>query len=144
MKRRCLVPADGFYFWKKIGKKTAVPYRYTLISKEIFSFPALWEEFDDEQGNVFHTYSIITLPHADSAQSIPDRWPVLLTEEQEKIWLSKESKEDELLRLIKPISVDLLNGYTVSPRINSIQEDGPSLIIPMPPTDQYGNLTLFD
>lgn len=144
MKRRCLVPADGFYHWKRIGKKTAVPYRYTLSGKEIFSFPALWEEFDDEQGNFYHTFSIITLPRAEDTQTIPDRWPVILTPEQEKIWLSKESKEEELLSFIKPISMELLNGYTVSPRINSLQEDGPTLIIPMPPADQHGNLTLFD
>lgn len=144
LKRRCIVPADGFYHWKRLGKKTSIPYRYTLATKDIFSFPALWEEYDDEQGNFFHTFSIITLPDTGNAAGQPERWPVIFSREQEKIWLSKESNEEDLMNLLTPLASTSVTGYTVSPRISAIQEDGPSLIIPMPPADQFGNLTLFD
>src|SRR5262245_2760529 len=45
MRTRCIVPADGFYAWKKVGKKTSIPYRFTLASQELFSFAGIWEEF---------------------------------------------------------------------------------------------------
>ena len=56
-KRRCIIPADGFYGWKKVGKKTSIPYRFTLKSKALFSFPGIWEEYDDDEGNFFHTFT---------------------------------------------------------------------------------------
>src|SRR5687767_9101829 len=60
MKQRCLVPADGFYGWKKVGKKTSIPYRIVTNDQELFSFAGIWEEFDDSEGNERHTFSIIT------------------------------------------------------------------------------------
>ena len=58
--RRCLVPADGFYEWKKIGKKITTPYRFIRRDKTIFSFAGIWEEYEDLSGSAFHTYSILT------------------------------------------------------------------------------------
>ncbi|NJN42485.1 MAG: SOS response-associated peptidase [Flammeovirgaceae bacterium] len=48
--RRCVVPADGLYFWKKTGKKSAIPYRFVFPDTTIFSMAGLWEEFEDEAG----------------------------------------------------------------------------------------------
>src|SRR5689334_11685018 len=47
-RHRCAVPADGFYAWKKLGKKTSVPHRFELQNKGLFSMAGLWEEYDDE------------------------------------------------------------------------------------------------
>ena len=141
---RCLVPADGFYAWKKVGKKTTVPWRIILKSKNIFSLAGLWEEYDDHEGNSFHTFSIITVPALDWVLEITERMPVIFFMEEEKIWLDKNSTEDQLIDLLTARPADLLEGYTISPSINLVERDGPSLIIPTPPTDQFGNLTLFD
>lgn len=141
---RCLIPADGFYAWKKVGKKTNVPWRIVMKSRALFSFAGLWEEYDDHEGTSFHTFSIITIPSEKWISEITDRSPVIFSKEEEKVWLDNKTGEDQLISLLKISPIDLLEGYNVSPAINTVERDGPSLIIPTPPADQFGNLTLFD
>ncbi len=143
-KNRCLIPADGFYAWKKVGKKTFVPWRFVLPNKEVFSIAGLWEEYDDEQGDSFHTFTMITTPAEGMVLSVTERMPLILSKEAEAIWLKKESDEAELLALISSSKNPVMDGFTVSPQLNSIQYDKPSLILPTPAADQFGNLTLFD
>ena len=138
------MPADSFYAWKKVGKKTMVPWRILLKSKEVFSIAGLWEEYDDHEGNSFHTFSIISVPAENWIADITERMPLIFSLEEEKIWLDKHASEDQLIALIKGYPATLLEGYNVSPSINSVERDVPSLIIPTPPADQFGNLTLFD
>jgi putative SOS response-associated peptidase YedK len=142
--RRCLVPADGFYEWKKVGKKTAIPYRYTLQNKELFSIAGFWEEYDDEQGENFHTFTLITCEANDLVAITAERMPVILTREAEQAWLSPLSKGPELISLLKPYESLRMDCYTISPRINIPAANDATLIIPTPPADQFGNLTLFD
>jgi putative SOS response-associated peptidase YedK len=143
MQHRCLIPADGFYAWKKVGKKTLIPWRFTLKTKTVFSFPGLWEEYDDEDGNSFHTFTLITIPSKDFVLTVTERMPVIIDQSGEKIWLNKESTENDLISLLKAVP-DRMDGFPVSPQLNSISFDRPSLILPVPPADQFGNLTLFD
>jgi putative SOS response-associated peptidase YedK len=144
MKNRCIIPADGFYAWKKIGKKTAIPYRIVTNDQDLFSFAGLWDEFDDTDGVEFHTFSIITTSSTGIAATIHDRMPVMLTKDNEQIWLDKHSTENDLIALLRPYAAEKINHYSVSPRINNANTNVPSLIIPTPPADQFGNLTLFD
>jgi putative SOS response-associated peptidase YedK len=144
MRYRCLIPADGFYAWKKVGKKTSIPWRFIPKSKKIVSFAGLWEEYDDSEGNAFHTFSIITVLANENVASVTDRMPVIFSQSDEKIWLDKGSSEEALLALLKEYPPNDLEGYTVSPGINSPEAESALLILPTPATDQYGNLTLFD
>jgi putative SOS response-associated peptidase YedK len=141
--QRCLIPADGFYDWKKIGKKTAIPYRYLLPDKKLFSFAGLWEEYEDE-GENFHTFAIITLAAGPSLNAMSERIPAILNPAMEKIWLSNTASEDEWLTVLRPNEFSKMDYYTISPRINSLTVNDSGLITPTPPTDQFGNLTLFD
>ena len=143
-KRRCIIPADGFYGFKKVGKKTTIPYRFILRSKKLFSFAGIWEEYDDDEGNFFHTFSIITLPANDLVKTTSDTMPVLFEPDSEKIWLDKNSSETDLLKLLSPLGHEAMDSYTISSRIFITANDGPSLILPTPASDQFGNLTLFD
>ena len=143
-KQRCIIPADGFYGWKKVGKKTSIPYRFVFKADKLFAFAGLWEEFDDTDGNPTQTFTIITRPSDNTVGIIQDRMPVVLTREAEKVWLDKESAEEDLLQIIDSSDTRDMNYYPVSPRISQQDIDVPSLIIPTPPSDQHGNLTLFD
>lgn len=144
MRTRCIVPADGFYAWKRAGKKSLIPYRFVSKREELFSFAAIWEEFEDTDGHELQTFSIITVPANDLVASIYDRMPVILTPETESLWLNKDSKEEDLLASLTALPGSELNLYSISPRISNIDLDVPSLIHPTPPADQFGNLTLFD
>jgi putative SOS response-associated peptidase YedK len=143
-KSRCAVPADGFYVWKKVGKKTSIPNRFELAGKGLFSIAGIWEEYDDENGEQFHTFSIITRPANRWVEGTHDRMPALLDLDSHRKWLSPDIDEDSLLALLEKSSSTALNHYTVSPRINIAANNDATLIIPTPPADQFGNLTLFD
>ncbi len=142
MRYRCIIPANGFYAWKKIGKKSAVPKLFT--PKLTVSFAGLWEEYDDSDGNAYHTFSMLTMPANTTVSSITDRMPVIFNREQELVWLNPNTSELQLLDLIKPYPENDLASHTVSPAVFTPEFDKPSLLLPAPAADQFGNLTLFD
>lgn len=143
MRFRCIIPADGFYAWKKLGKKTSIPYRL-ITEREVFSIAGLWEEFEDETGSMVHTFMIITIPATEDAARVTDQMPAILDKQGEKIWLSPASSEKGLISSLTSNVSEKISLYPVSPRINEVKLDVPSLITPTPPADQHGNLTLFD
>ncbi len=144
MKTRCIVPADGFYAWKKAGKKTLIPYRFVSTDQELFSFAALWEEFEDTDGNEHQTFTIITTIANDMVTMVQERMPVMLNEKAESIWLSGASDALTLTNVLVAYPSSKMNHFPISPRITDAKIDVPSLILPTPPSDQFGNLTLFD
>lgn len=141
--RRCLVPADGFFEWKKLGKKTKIPYRFTMADEQAFSFAGIWEEFEDEFGESNHTFLILTTSPNSLVSEVHDRMPVILKKEDEKKWLDKYSTEEELLKMLKTFPGDEMLSYTVSPLVNSVHNDSPAIIRKTSPMDQFGNYTLF-
>jgi putative SOS response-associated peptidase YedK len=143
-KRRCLVPADGFFEWKKLGKKTKIPYRFTLTSEEPFAFAGIWDEFENELGESNHTFLILTTSPNSLVSEIHDRMPVILGREDEKKWLDKYTSLEELLKMLHTHKSDDMLSYTVSPMVNSVANDSPSIIRKTSaPIDQFGNYTLF-
>lgn len=144
LQHRCIIPADGFYAWKKVGKKISIPHRISVADQKLFSMAGLWEEFEDEDNSMVHTFTLITTPSNKSILPITERMPVIFDKNAEDVWLHAKAPEGELISLLKAYSTEKMNLYTVSPRINDPAVDQPSLIIPAPAADQYGNLTLFD
>ena len=144
MKARCIIPADGFYAWKQAGKKTFIPFRFVCTDQELFSMAGLWEEYEDTDGNEIQTFTVVTVPANPLVESVHGRMPAILNKTTEAIWLSGNSTESELLSALAPYPASAMNHYTVSPRIRETSVNVPSLIRPMPASDQFGNLTLFD
>jgi putative SOS response-associated peptidase YedK len=143
-KNRCIIPADGFYVWKKVGKKTSIPYRFVPAQNEIFSFAGLWEEFEDTEGHEIQTFKIITTASTNLVALFSERMPLVLTKENEAVWLEATSEEPDLMKVLETTSPFLFNNYPVSPGISNTAQDLASMILPTPPADQHGNLTLFD
>ncbi|MEQ8423797.1 MAG: SOS response-associated peptidase family protein, partial [Cyclobacteriaceae bacterium] len=144
MSYRCIIPIDGFYSWKKITKKAAIPYRFFQKNKGLMSMAGLWEEFEDEAEETHHTFSVITTQSNKQVLAVNERMPLLLSPQQEKLWLGKETSEIDLLKLVGSTPAIELESYTVSPKINSLAANESTLILPAAPADQFGNLTLFD
>jgi putative SOS response-associated peptidase YedK len=143
-KNRCIVPADGFYGWKKVGKKTSIPYRFILTSRDPFAMAGLWEEYEDTDGNQIQTFMLFTQEANDMVGLIQDRMPVILTKQNEKLWLDQNMDEESLLKMLTKYPANAMSHYPVSPTITDTNIDLASMIIPTPPADQHGNLTLFD
>jgi putative SOS response-associated peptidase YedK len=142
-KRRFLIPADGFFEWKKLGKKTKIPYRFTLRDDELFAFAGIWEEYETVNGESQHTFLILTTTPNNLVEDVHDRMPVILNKNLEKKWLDSYTSEAELLEMMNPYPSEQMMSYTVSPLVNSVQNDAPSVIRRTSPTDQHGNYTLF-
>jgi putative SOS response-associated peptidase YedK len=86
---------------------------------------------------------ILTTSPNDVVSEVHDRMPVILKREQEKKWLDSYSSESELLELLNPYPNELMLGFTVSPLVNSVQNDSQSVLRKTSPMDQFGNYTLF-
>jgi putative SOS response-associated peptidase YedK len=142
--RRCIVPADGFYLWKRVSKRGQVPYRIFAHDNEIFSFAGLWEEFEDTNGTMVHTFTVITVPANGLLSGYADTMPAMLNSDMEKIWLNLSSTPEQLMDVLQPWESNKMGVFAVSPRVNDPALDVPSLIKPAPPADQFGNYTLFD
>jgi putative SOS response-associated peptidase YedK len=141
---RCIIPADGFYGWKKVSKKSSVPFRFTHHTEKLFAIAGLWEEYDNDEGEVFHTFTMITMPSDELVSPVAERMPCILDKRFEKLWLSRQTKDEELVTILESTKVSHTKGYTISPAINQTEADNPTLIIPAPAADQFGNLRLFD
>lgn len=144
LKNRCIVPADGYYDWKKISKKGRVPHRFIFGKNEIVSFAGIWEEFEDDEENIVHTFRIVTTEANRVVAPLNTRMPAVLTKDSEKAWLDRESSEEQLLEQLTPYPSEKMGIYTVSPGISDLSNDSPSLLRPMAPADQFGNYSLFD
>lgn len=136
-KRRCLVPANGFYEWKKDKNKT--PYRIFLKSEAIFSMAGIWENWKDAEGRPLHSFSIITTKSNELMGSIHSRMPVILSPDDEKEWLTNDD-EKSLKALLAPFESAKMQAYTISKKVNTPKNNTDEIILP---TEYTSEDTLF-
>jgi len=129
-RRRCLVPANGFFEWKKGTKK--IPFRVFLKNEDLFAMAGLWETWKDEENNMLHTFSIITTEPNELMKPIHNRMSVILNREQEMVWL-KSTNTDELISLLAPFQSDEMEVYPISDLINSPFNNSQTVISPVNP-----------
>ena len=134
-KRRCLVVADGFYEWQRSGGEKQ-PYHITLADESLFTFAGLWESWKAEDGRDVRTFTIITTEPNELMKPIHNRMPVMLTPDNERMWISDEPLED-VMHLLQPYDEKEMNAYSVSSRVNSPKNNEASLI-------ENNQQTLFD
>ena len=123
-KRRCLIPANGFYEWSKEDKQ---PFFFQLKNSEIFSFAGIWENWKSPEGDYIQTCSIITTSANNFMKEIHHRMPAILPKEQEITWLSNETQE-KLLLLLQPLDSEKITTHKVSKSVNSVKNNYKELI----------------
>lgn len=130
IKRRCLVPANGFYEWKKLGIEK-VPYLIHLKGFSLFAFAGLYDIWRDENGNIIKSFTIITTNANSFMKEIHDRMPVILKKEDEEIWVNKNERDiKKLINLLKPYPSEEMYAYPVSKKVNNPNYDSEDLIKP--------------
>lgn len=130
-KRRCLILADGFYEWQKVGK-IKVPTHIRLKSREPFAFAGLYEYWETKSGKMLESCTIVTTTPNDLMSPIHHRMPVILSPENESVWLDpKNENVSELLSMLRPYSPDQMEAYEVSDFVNSPRNQGPLCIKPV-------------
>lgn len=137
-KRRCLIPADGFYEWAKVpGHKRKQPYYIHRSDGEPIVFAGLWERWrppegaDDElvdQGGWLETCTVLTCGPNETMAAIHDRMPVLLAPPVWDDWLAPSDDPTELARLLVPAPDSLLELRPVTTAVNNVRNNGPELL----------------
>jgi putative SOS response-associated peptidase YedK len=128
--QRCLVPARGFYEWRKTGSGKQ-PYWIQLKGGELFAFAGIWESWSDQQGRELHAYAIITTEPNELMAPIHNRMPVILPRDAEELWLNPDETEGERLTgLLRPYAAAELEAWPVSTAVNNPQNDSAELIRP--------------
>jgi putative SOS response-associated peptidase YedK len=126
--RRCLIPADGFYEWRRTnGAKQ--PYYIRMKEGRPFAFAGLWESWNDG-GPEIRSCTILTTGPNDLLAEIHDRMPVILPAGSYDAWLDPEAGRDELYGLLAPYPEDEMEAYPVSRFVNSPQNNDPRCIEP--------------
>ena len=128
--RRCLIPATGFYEWKREGSSKKQPYYITAKRSEIISFAGIWESWKDENDESIETYSIITTSPNKEMSELHDRMPVILRREDELAWLNEDNR-DFLETLMKPYEDDTLRLIPVSTDVNLVKNNDGNLLLPV-------------
>ena len=127
-KRRCLVPADGFYEWRKEGR-IRTPMRFTLRSGEPFAFAGLWDRWLQPDGTLLYSFTIVTTSPNSVLEPVHNRMPAILLPEDEATWLDSAVTDTAALsQLLKPYPAELMYAYCVSRAVNSPVNDSPECI----------------
>jgi len=129
-KRRCLVPADGFYEWHKAPGPKAPKQRYTIAMRtgEPMAFAGLWEGWRGEGGAIVRTFTIVTTDANDKLRPLHDRMPVILARDVWPAWLGeKEAKPDDLVALLRLCPPEWLAVWPVPRRVGRVTEDDAGL-----------------
>lgn len=123
--RRCLVPADGFYEWRKTATAKQ-PYRITMADGSPFAFAGLWERWS-KGDQPLETFTIITTTANELVAPIHDRMPVILDPADYDAWL--ESKDTAIpMALLQPYPARRMSAYPVSTRVNSPKNEDAAVI----------------
>jgi putative SOS response-associated peptidase YedK len=140
-RRRCIIPADGFYEWQVTGGPRKQPMYIAARDRTPLAFAGLWEVWRDAQDPESHwlrSCAVITTDANRTIAPIHDRMPVMLAESEWTDWLDRDAAEPaHLTALLDPAPDDLLVAWPVSTRVNSARNDDASLV------EREDPLTLF-
>ena len=129
--QRCLVPASGFFEWKKEGSKK-IPFYLHLPKNPLFAFAGLYDCWTDPKGTPLFSYTIITTEPNDLIAKIHNRMPSILLPENEDRWLSKSLlNTGDLKEILAPFPAEGMAMYPVSRLVNTPDADDERIIRPM-------------
>lgn len=126
-KRRCLIPVDGYYEWRALGKLKQ-PYLMRLTTKRVFFLAGIWETWISPEGEVIETAAMLTTAANDIVAKVHDRMPTILKAENFSSWLNDTQDLDSLSSLFIPYESTGMEIYPVSTRVNSGRNESPECI----------------
>jgi putative SOS response-associated peptidase YedK len=135
-RRRCIVPADGFYEWKAGRDGAKQPHFIRARSGRPLALAGLWDVWRDEaagpDGEPLRTCTILTTSPNEVMAGLHDRMPVVLEPGFWDLWLDRaEDGAARLAELLRPCRPELLEAWPVGPAVNSVRNDGPHLVDPV-------------
>jgi putative SOS response-associated peptidase YedK len=131
-RRRCLVPADGFYEWLRLEGRRH-PFHLRRRDRRPFAFAGLWGRWQRRGQRVVDSFTILTCPPSELVRPLHDRMPVILPRDAWQAWLAPASDPADLRALLVPWQGDELEAAPVSPFVNRADHEGPECLREVPP-----------
>lgn len=129
---RCLVPASGFFEWKKEGRRK-IPFYFHLPESPLFAFAGLYDAWQGTDGQTVSSYTIITCRPNALMAGVHDRMPVILSREAEARWLSHDPLTSaHLAEILTPVSDSAMAGMPVADLVNNPAVDDERVVRPLP------------
>jgi putative SOS response-associated peptidase YedK len=133
-KRRCLIPADGFYEWQQQGRYKQPVYIH-MKDREPFAFAGLWERWVGEEDEFIESCTILTTEPNELLAQVHNRMPVILDPTEYEVWLDPDVQEVSRLKpLLSPYPPDQMTYYPVNLRVNNPRNDDALCVEPLPQT----------
>ena len=130
-RRRCLIPADGFYEWQRAERGGKQPFYLRLRDGLPFAFAGLWEHWEGPQGEALDTCTILTTEPNELLRPIHDRMPVILDPRAWELWLDPGVHEPVRLQpLLRPYPAEQMIALPVSPLVNNPANDRAACVVP--------------
>ena len=127
-RRRCLVPLDCFYEWKKLGKDRQ-PYAVGLATRRLMALAGLWENWRSPAGETLRSFTIVTTAPNSLLAEIHHRMPVIIAPENWPAWLGETPADlEDLKSLLIPYPAEDMVVWPVDKRVGDPKNKGPSLI----------------
>lgn len=127
-KRRCLVPASGFYEWHKIDAKTKKPYAFTVQGSAPFAFAGLWDAWKDKDGHWLQSFAIVTTEANELLSKIHTRMPVILHSRDYDRWLSREETDQPPVDLLRPFEAEDMEMAPANQGVGNVRNNGPEML----------------
>lgn len=122
-RRRCLVPADGFYEWQR-GTRIKQAFHFGMQDDSLFAFAGVWDRWRDATGQAVETCSILTTTPNSLLVDVHDRMPVILSPECYELWLDPGFRNTSVLaEVLRPLDARLMKRYPVGVRVNTVSND---------------------
>ena len=136
-RRRCLIPADGFYEWQKNGKSKQ-PYCFEMMEKEPFAFAGLWDSWRAPDRAILETCTILTTTPNQLLVDVHDRMPVILPAATYDLWLDPGFQDAAAAsEMLKPYDAGQMRRYAVSTRVNNVANDEPECSAPVEVSGEF-------
>jgi putative SOS response-associated peptidase YedK len=131
-RRRCLVPADGFYEWQTLDARTKQPWAIGLRSGDPFAFAGLWESWKDKAtGQPLETYTIVTTEPNELTAKVHNRMPVILSAKDYDRWTAPAGPERLPVDLLRPYDADQMIAWKVGAAVGNVRNNAPELCVPV-------------
>jgi putative SOS response-associated peptidase YedK len=127
-RRRCLVPADAFYEWQRLGARTRQPYAIGLRTGEPYAMAGLWERWQPREGAPLETFTILTTDPNELLIPIHNRMPVILEPRDYPRWLDSGDPARPPVDLLRPFPAEKMLAWPVSARVGNVRNDDPRLL----------------
>ncbi len=126
-RKRCIIPASGFYEWLLVEKRKQ-PYFIRPLNGQYFAMAGIWDHWQGKDGKIINSCAIITTTANALMSKIHDRMPVILENRNMSAWLNPASGQTDLLAMLEPFPDSLIEIYPVSSKVNIPKNNGPECV----------------